>query len=184
MVGNTALAYGQDTKGVADTALDQQRSTAAKIASALGGGKQKDFSLWFADSRGQCTDPAFLAHELTLTALAKAVWEDWWCTEAQGVHGACQKSGREALGAALQTASDTLAKCQFKWASVAGPFAAAAASAHRLGWKFLGGLRYKADDGETIDLAACSPQFVKLRVRRSVRRYRGTLSLERICMAC
>ena len=52
------------------------------------------------------------------------------------------------------------------------PFAAAAVSAHRLGWRYLGGLRFKADDGEHIDVAGCAPQYDKLGVRKSVRTWR------------
>ena len=172
VAGNSSLTYGEDTMGVADTALDQQRSTAAKISSAPGGGKQKDLALWHADARGQTTDPAFHAHELPITALAKAAWENWWGTTEQGQGAAVQRKGREALGAALQTAYDSLNNAQFAWARVAGPFAATAASAHRLGWKYLGGLKFRADDDEHIDLAGCAPQYVKLRVRKSVRRWR------------
>ena len=48
VAGNTALTDGEDTMGVADTALEQQRCTATRIASAPGGGKQKDLALWHA----------------------------------------------------------------------------------------------------------------------------------------
>ena len=76
------------------------------------------------------------------------------------------------LAAALQSAHDSLRSANFAWSRVTGPFGATLASAHRLGWKYLGGVSFRADDGERIDLAGCAPQYVKLRVRKSVRRWR------------
>ena len=69
--------------------------------------------------------------------------------------------------------SQDLQNAQFAWARVTGPFGAAIASAHRLGWKYLGGVLFRAEDGEHIDLAGCAPQYVKLKVRKNVRRWRN-----------
>ena len=79
----------------------------------------------------------------------------------------------DTLGAALGCAHATLAAANFAWAKVTGPFGASIVTARRLGWRYVGGLRFKTDDGELLDLAESSPQYVKLRVRKSTRRWRN-----------
>ena len=79
-------------------------------------------------------------------------------------------SGVSALGLALGHANKTLRAAEWAWSHVRGPFTACAASAARLKWRYLGGLRFLTDVGEPIDLAGDSPQYVKLRVRLSARR--------------
>ena len=157
--------------GVADSRLDQQRATAATAASAAGGGKQKELSLWFADANGQVTDPSFLAHELPITALAKPAWEAWWSPSSTSRDN-CSRHGISELAGHLRTATHRIRSAEWQWSKVTGPFAAAAASAKRIGWKYTGGLSFVTDIGQPVDLSQDSPQFVKLKARQSVRRWR------------
>jgi len=123
VAGNAAMAYGFDTIGVADTVLDRMRGSAATTASAPGGGKQKDMSLWFADMNGLTTDPSFAAHELPITSVARAAWECWWGPDTfahspSSLHSvggwSNGASGASALGLALKQAHASLRT--FEWA--------------------------------------------------------------------
>ena len=118
--------------------------------------------------------PAFAAHEQPFTALAKAAWERWWQVPDDDL--TCNGEGRPERGLewCLKAASAKVeASGKNIWATVTGPFTAVAVSAARLGWKYLGGLRYRTDVGEAVDLTLDSPQAVKLRVRRAVARWRA-----------
>ena len=173
VAGNAAMSYGTDTMGVSDTFLGQQRSAAMAAACAAGGGKQKDLALWYADARGQTTDPAFAAHELPFAALAKAAWEAWWDAPPARRGLQAGSDGVRGLSRALAVAVRKLQGRDSPWAAVTGPFTAVAATAQRLGWTYDGGLRFGTDARERVDLALDSPQAVKLQVRHSVRRWRA-----------
>ena len=175
LAGNPAMMYGADTCGIADSMLEKQRITAAAAASAPGAGKQKDVALWYADAKGFGTDPAFAAHELPFTSLAKAAWEGWWL-DTRANHGSLLSAGGMglSLGECMRRATQaTTARGSKVWSAVTGPFAAVAASAARLGWVYVSGLSFRTDAGEVVDLVVDSPQAVKLRVRRSVARWRA-----------
>ena len=173
VAGNTAMMYGADTSGVSDSLLEKQRCSAAANVSAAGAGKQKDMVLWLADARGGGADPCFAAHELPITALAKAAWERWWTDDEQDSCSHRREHVR-GLGWFLWRAVEKVRSCASSpWAVVTGPFTAVAATAARLGWSYLGDLRFLTDTGELLNLAVDSPQAVKLRVRRSTARWRA-----------
>ena len=165
------MMYGADTSGISDSMLDSQRAAAASMASAPGAGKQKDVLLWHADARGVGTDPAFAAHEMPLVSLFKAVWEKWW--EPDGGAGIPKELERGIKWAMDQAAEKVSRNSRAPWALVTGPLTAVEATVLRLGWRYLGGLKFITDVQECIDLAIDSPQAVKIRVRRSVARWRA-----------
>ena len=96
---STTTTYGEDLIEVAHSMLEQQRAAAAKPASAPGGGKNNDLSIWHADARGQTTDPAMADHELPINALARAAWKAWWGTDPKGSGDGKLGLGSNALGA-------------------------------------------------------------------------------------
>ena len=173
VAGNPSMMYGADTSGVSDSLLERQRCSAAAASSAPGAGKQKDVLLWQADAKGGGADPCFPAHEMPITALAKAAWERWWTEDQQGgqrEHSACQRG----LEWNLWLAVEKVRRCAGSpWAILTGPFTAVAATTARLKWEYLGRLCFRTDVGEVLNLAADSPQAVKLRVRRSTARWRA-----------
>ena len=84
-----------------------------------------------------------------------------------------------ALQRAHLAATDKLGRSDGRtWQSVAGPVAAAVASAWRLGWRFLSAKRLVGDVGAEWDLLRHSPAAVCAPVKRSVARWR----MRKICI--
>ena len=168
--------YGAETCGVADSMLHRQRVVAAANACAPGAGKQLDASLFLADIGGKKTDPAFAAHELPLGALAKAAWQRWWTPLRSGpLTDGSTSDPSDGLAEALSAAYGKLRGAVSPWPRVTGPFAAAAATATRLGWEHRGGLAFVTQAGDKVSMVRDSPAAVAVHVKRAVQRWRSRI---------
>ena len=156
--GVAALTYGQETMGVAPTALLAQRRAVARCLAAEGSG-DLDLRLALADGIGKAkVDPAFAAHLAPIGAWAEAVWCSWL------PHGTLRELMRQ-----------TREKFQggVNWSKVFGPAAACHASAARLGWDIKSAFEIVTDVCEELCLLRDSPAFVKLRITEAVMRWRS-----------
>ena len=107
---------------------------------------------------GKAVDPALQAHSLPIVAVAMAAWERW--VPLQALNGAFD------CVLAEYPAGDV------PWARVAGPVAAATASAARIGWRFVSATRVIDDVGVTWDVLRNSPACIRAAVTAAVRRWR------------
>ena len=130
----------------------------ARAAAPAAGGKHPDALLYALEASGRPADPASLAHSLPICNLATAVWESWVPLHA--------------ISAALGHADDSLRRAVTPWQVVAGPVAAAIASAFRIGWSWLGGLGLTDDVGQRWMFAEEPPAAIRMAVVDSVRRWR------------
>ncbi len=153
------MTYGDDTIGVADSALLQRRRAVAAALNKHGKGKELDLVLAMAENTtGSSVDPAFAAHTAPLVRWAEAIWGGWVPVAT--------------LSRAVARAKGKLSGARSPWNAVAGPAAAAVATAARLGWVFDGADIIITDSGRRLDLAVDPPIIVKSEVIAAVRRWR------------
>ena len=163
-----AISYGWDVCGVADTPLRDVRALVARTASPDTYGRSVNLVFHALAAAGMHIDPAYEAHALPIIRWAMAWWERWVPPSA--------------LQRAHLAATDKLGRSDGRtWQSVAGPVAAAVASAWRLGWRFLSAKRLVDDVGTEWGLLRHSPAAVCAAVKRSVACWR----MRKICIcAC
>ena len=96
--GTTAITYGVEVVGMADTHLQTARNIIARAAAASATGRSTDIALFMSDLRSGTSDPAFQAHIGPLRAWASAWWEAWqpWGVLARAFHCAKLKLNRAA----------------------------------------------------------------------------------------
>ena len=154
--GVAAMSFATGNMGVATTMLQRQRAAAAATLYTRGAG-DLDLTLVLADAstRGRA-DPAFAAHSEPINQWALAVWCRWMTSsELARLHEHAQHQCRDA---------DRM------WSRVAGPAAAAAASAKRIGWKMPSADCFITDEGRTLNLTLDAPADVEVAVQHYVRR--------------
>ena len=162
-----AMTYGQETMGVANTTLLNQRRAAASALVTEGNG-DLDLRLALADGGGKAkVDPAFPAHLLPIGSWAEAVWCSWL------PHGT--------LRLLMEQVVDEF-RDGVVWARVRGPAAACYPSVKRLGWAVLNAVDFVTDTGQELKLTRDSPAFVKQRVTESVLRWRGRAIAKRFAL--
>ena len=158
--GTPMLTYGVEVHGMSCTQLQIARRAIAKAVAAEAGGKCYELVLHVADGAKGTLDPAFDAHGLPIRMWAMALWEEW--VPPQQMDEALRHASRFALtgdGSAI-------------WSRVAGPAAAVAASASRIGWTFHSGHLLCTDQNYMFNLFLDPPQVILQEVHRAVRRWR------------
>ena len=103
-------------------------------------------------------DPAYAAHEEPIMLWAQAVWCGW-LTEKE-------------MAELSTDARSRLIGQDNMWSRVAGPAAAAIATASRIGWTFDSESRITTDQGRQLWLRQEAPAAVQREVREAVRRWR------------
>ncbi len=152
--GMAVMTYGDAVLGVSPTALARRRTAAATAVSSPTRGRDTDISLVLAGA-----DPAVAAHVDVLGQWADAVWEGW--------------VPKPILEHTIAAARRKLSRARRPWATVAGPAAAAVATASRIGWRFEGATQLVTDAGDTIDLSLDSPAVLRAHVADAVERWRA-----------
>ena len=164
--GTAAMTYATGNMGVSSTMLHSQRTGAAAMLQARGAG-DLDLTLVLADAstKGRA-DPAFAAHEEPIVMWAQAVWSGW-LPEAELVDLNADARAR------LRDQGNM-------WSLVAGPAAAAVATASRIGWAFDSAEHVVTDQGRRLWLRQDAPAAVQREVREAVRRWRWRRVLTRL----
>ena len=145
--GATSMLYGCELTGVADSMLHDARVAAAHAATTGYGGKNLDRTFNAVDGAKGTADPAFLAHVGPIKAWALAWWERWQPIEE--LDNAFWSAER------LQRNSSSIV-----WRIVAGPAAAAHASAIRLGWTWQDAHTAVTEAGRVVDCIMDPPAVV------------------------
>ncbi len=147
--------YGAAVNGASDEELRRFRATTAP---QLG-----------PSARGRCLDRLLLLHDDPAHDAAVAPIARWarqvWAAD-RGETGAPEMP---ALLAWWRGAEPT--RCR-RWTDVRGPLSAAALSARRLGWEFVGPLELQDDRGYRVLLSDASPRMVADLLRDGARRQR------------
>ena len=156
--GGAALSFATGNMGVASSTLHRQRTAVAATLNCKGAG-DLDMTLVLADATAKGrADPAFAAHMEPIVQWATAVWYQWLpALDFHDLHEHAQYACRDD---------------HRMWSRVAGPAAAAAASARRLGWSMPGPDRFTTDAGRELRLKTDAPADVEAEVIRAVRRWR------------
>ncbi len=156
--GTAAIDYGVAVTGVSDSDLMHRRRAVAAAMGEFADGRQLDLVFTMEAAAGRDVDPAVAAHVAPIGALAEAHW--------------CKRLPARMLGSAAAAAVTRLTRAKRIWGAVAGPFAAAVASAARLGWVLTDGRKWTTDDGMMIDMASDPPAVVRRLVHAAVGRWR------------
>ena len=152
--------------GVSNTMLQQQRASVAATLRDRGAG-DLDLTLALGDASGKGrADPAFAAHAEPIVMWSYAVWHGWASdAELARLHEGAQHQCRNE---------------ERMWSRVAGPAAAAVATARRLKWAVRSATAVTTDEGHELDLRRDSPASIEHEVHDAVRRWRGVPVLFRV----
>ena len=156
--GLPSVLYGADAMGIATSTLKTWSAIFARAVAPIAGGKNPDRLLHALDAAGKAADPALQAHTLPIVAVAMAAWERWVPLRA--------------LSDAFDHVLAEYPAGDVPWAKVAGPVAAATASAARIGWRFVSATRVIDDLGVAWDVLRNSPACIRAAVAAAVRRWR------------
>ena len=156
--GTSAVVYGDDIQGCADSVLTAKRSVIARAAAPAGGGKNPLKVLYALDGASGTLDPAFDAHVLPIKHWALAWWESW--------------VEPEQLQKAFDSRMTLSVEHRGQWSRVAGPTAALDRSLQRVHWRWLSAHTFLDHDGATWDCRLDPPAAIVKAMKRAVRLHR------------